>query len=51
MLGVLMPGASVGAGFGDGGAGCFLVDDGAVSGEGGGEGVDGEVVHGAGVAA
>jgi hypothetical protein len=42
---------SVGAGFGDRGPGGFLVDDGVVAGECCGEGVDGEVVHGAGIAA
>jgi hypothetical protein len=36
----------VGAGFGDCGAGGFLIDDRAVAGERGGEGADGEIVHG-----
>ena len=37
--------------FGDGGAGCLLVDDGFAGGVGGDERLDGEVVDGAGVAA
>jgi hypothetical protein len=44
-------GRSVVTGFGNGEAGCFLIDDGLVLGERGGECVDGEVVHGPGVAA
>jgi len=48
---VTLPGGSVAAVFGDGDAGGFLVDDGAFAGERGGEGVDREVVDGAGVAA
>jgi hypothetical protein len=41
----------VAAGFGDRGAGGFLVDDGLVAGECRGQGVDRELVDGAGVAA
>ena len=41
----------VGGGFGDGGAGGGFVDDGFVGGVGGDEGLDGEVVDGAGAAA
>ena len=37
-----------GGDFGDGGAGGGLVDDVAVGGVGGDEGLDGEVVHGSG---
>jgi hypothetical protein len=48
---VRVAGCSFGCHFGDGGAGCGLVDDGFVVGERGDEGLDGEVVHGSGVAA